>query len=83
MMRVFSERLNRFVRNNVAFGPRCFSIIGAMLSGPRALDVFVVFKALLTSSVVRKSVLILSCLWMRLRMLLFALSLDAGCGVNC
>ena len=83
MIRVFSERLSRFVRYSVAVGPRCFSIIGAMSSGPSALDDLVVFRALLTSSVVNRSLSVFSCLWIRLRFFLLILSLDAGCGVNC
>ena len=52
---VFIDRFRRSVRNFNAFGPRCFSIIGAMLFGARALDDLVVSMALLTSSVVKRS----------------------------
>lgn len=34
----------------MAVYPRCLSIIGAMLSGPRALEVLTVLSAVVTSS---------------------------------
>lgn len=78
MISVLMDRFRRQVRYSVAFGPRCFNIMGAMLSGPNALEVFVVFRALLTSSVLNRSVSVLFFLCMRLRMLLLDLSLVGG-----
>lgn len=51
---VFMERFSKSVRYDVAFpGPRSLSMIGAMLSGPRALDVLVPLIAKETSSLVK------------------------------
>lgn len=58
-------------------------MMGAMLSGPKALDVLVSLIALLTSSMVKRSPSIFVCLLMVLNTLRLSLSMESGCGVNC
>lgn len=43
IVRLFIERFKACVTNSISFGPKCFSMIVHISSGPIAVDVFVIF----------------------------------------
>lgn len=69
-------------QENVDIGP-IFNIMGALPSGASAFDIWLLWMALMTSSVVKMFSSIFVCFWKWLIVYLFMLSKDMECEVNC
>ena len=82
MMAWFTTLLNRSERKDSAAGPRCLSIIGVMLSGPRAFEFLLRLMALAVWAAVMLMAGSLDFCLMFLRTLLNSFGLVVVAGVN-
>lgn len=80
--RLLSDRFSVDVRKSMPLGPICFSMMGEIPSGPKALEFLVALIAAAIWSFENSPMLSCLSLCMRLSVFLAVLFICDGCGVN-